>query len=170
MSSNKEELIKLLDGFDVETLTEAGIEARFEKLESEGLEATNGSVFRDLCNFRDSFRLLCHEERADVLPHMFSLIERAGDLEIGSGAPGPITHAIETPGAPYLHFLLASLSSHPTPSTLLMLNRWANGIEPNNELLLLLSEFEKAATHAKASELARREARSFLEYQKSRFP
>jgi len=58
------------------------------------------------------------------------LIERAGDLVLGSDAPGPISHAIETAGDLHLPLLLTSLQRHPTPASVLLLNRWANSLIP----------------------------------------
>lgn len=168
MSDAKENLIKLLNSFDVETLTEDGINARHEALESEGLESTIGNIYRDLYDIQDRFKLLSPEERVEVLPHMFDLIERAGDLHMGSGAPGPITHAIETTREFYLPFLFASIRRLPTHSSMLMVNRWANSLEKVEDLLPLLTELEKAAAHPKASATTREDARDYLNYQKSR--
>jgi hypothetical protein len=168
MSDSKDELIKLLAQFDVETLTEDGIDKRHEALESEGVESTIGNLYRDLYDIHDRFKLLSQVERVEVLPHMFDLVERAGDLDFGSGAPGPITHAIETTSEFYLPYLLASLRRLPTPSSALMVNRWANSLETVDQLLPFLVELEKAAAHPKASVTTREDAIGFIKHQKSR--
>ena len=149
-------------------MTEDGINARHEALESEGLESTIGNIYRDLYDIQDRFESLSPGERVEVLPHMFDLIERAGDLDIGSGSPGPITHAIETTSEFYLPFLFASLRRLPTPSTMLMVNRWANSLEKVDDLLPFLAELEKAAAHPKASVTTREDAMDYLNHQKSR--
>lgn len=168
MSNQKDEVIKLIDHFDVATLTEDGIGARHDALESEGLESTIGNVYRDLYDIQDRFELLSRGEQVEVLPHMFDLIERAGDLEMGLGAPGPITHAIEATSESYLSFLLASIRRLPTPSSVLMLNRWANSLETVDDLLPFLAELEKVAAHPKASVTTKQDAMDYLEHQMSR--
>jgi hypothetical protein len=169
MTNAKEHLIKLIDDLDVETLTEEGVIARHEALEAEGLESIIGNVYRDLYDIAARFTELPQDDRIDVLPHMFGLIERAGDLELGAGPPGPIVHAIETTEKAFFPFLLSSVVKLPTPTSVLMINRWANYTNTTADLLPLLATLENVATHPNASATTKKDALGYLNYQRSCF-
>ena len=92
---------------------------------------------------------------------VFRFMERLEACDLGS--PGPLVHALESIGG-YEDALFASLSRKPTPLTLWMLNRIINGAAGADKAELI-QKLQACADHDKASEMARQEARDFLEFQ-----
>jgi hypothetical protein len=120
-------------------------------------------------NGMDRVYLVCDElsQRDDPerwMPLLFSLMERLGDLDLGS--PGPIVHTLEQTGAAYRPLLAESVRRAPTPLTVWMVNRVLNENPDDRDFWIeLLSGVERTSG---ASQEAVDEARNFLAYQRSR--
>jgi len=117
----------------------------------------------------DRVYLVCDElsRRDDPelwMPLLFALMERLGDLDLGS--PGPIVHTLEQTGTAYRPLLAESVRRAPTPLTIWMVNRVLNeNPEAPDVWIGLLEGVERTPG---ASEEAVEEARNFLAFQRSR--
>jgi hypothetical protein len=116
----------------------------------------------------DRLAALCAEvvQRDDPqqwAPLLYSLMERLDEADLGS--PGPVVHTLEA-WSGYRPLLADSLRRKPAPLTVWMANRVLNGDPPDAaEWLELL---RSAVNHPVATAQARRDARSFVEYQAAR--
>jgi hypothetical protein len=112
-------------------------------------------IFTDFCSLPD---------RAQVMPAMFSLLERFPDAEFGS--PGPLVHELEgIPG--YEPMLRDSLSRQPTYHTVWMVNRILNASLPDDQRETWLSELRAAREHPLARDQTRNAVDDSLEHQMS---
>lgn len=100
--------------------------------------------------------------KREAIPAIFSFIEKFNDKELGS--PGPLVHFIEEEDD-YHDYLKSSLSRKPTGLTVWMVNRILNGLpeEEKNEWLISL---ESASKSEYADEVAKGEAKRYLEFQR----
>jgi hypothetical protein len=102
-------------------------------------------------------------EANEVIPEVFSFMERCPEADIGS--PGPLVHFVERFYPSYLEQLIASIERQPTHHTLWMLNRILNPNlqgEQRRRLIMVLRSVHK---HPKASASVKDEAAGFLAHQ-----
>jgi hypothetical protein len=108
----------------------------------------------------DGFRE--NQGRECVIPHMFSVLERFPEADLGS--PGPLVHELEAiPG--YERELKNSLARKPTDLTVWMANRILNAAATQEMRSAWLNELRLALRHPLATASARESAQEFLEYQ-----
>jgi len=91
-----------------------------------------------LYTITEGFDSLSEAEKERVIPHMFSVMERGWEADLGS--PGPMVHAIETLGVhAYLALLVESVRRRPMYLNLWMVNRILNVARDGDEHTMLLN-------------------------------
>src|SRR5689334_20949636 len=91
-----------------------------------------------LYTITEGFDSLSEAEKKRVIPHMFPVMERGWEADLGS--PGPMVHAIETLDVPaYLPLLVESVRRRPMYLNLWMLNRILNVTRDGDEHTILLN-------------------------------
>lgn len=108
---------------------------------------------------------LCDELRqgdgfVNAAPLLFQTMERLFDAELGM--PGPIVHTLEAM-PDYRPHLIESIHRRPTSLTVWMVNRILNSKPKDSSDWLNL--LRSVAEHSLACDIAKDEARDFLEYQ-----
>jgi hypothetical protein len=117
-----------------------------------------------LYELMDTWKQLPEKNKA-IVP-IFRLMEKYPHADFGT--PGPLVHALESPGTDYKDQLQLSLLRKPTPLTLWMYNRVMNA-EKNQAILEgHLARFKLFAKHPLADETTRMAGTSFVEYQQKR--
>jgi hypothetical protein len=97
-------------------------------------------------------------ERA--FPYVFRFFERYPDAELGM--PGPLVHWLERYYPRYVDELERSLKRKPTTYAVWMVHRVLNSAVPAEMKQRLLPMLENAVQHAKADDLAKEAAATFL--------
>ena len=88
-------------------------------------DPADAGTVHTLYTITEDFDSLSETEKKRVIPHMFRVMERGWEADLGS--PGPMVHAIETLGVPaYLELLVESVRRRPMYLNLWMLNRLLN--------------------------------------------
>lgn len=82
------------------------------------------------------------------------------------GSPGPLVHFMERfYRAGYEEEVLASVERRPTPHTIWMLNRLANGAKTSEQKATYVAALRAARTHSMTDEITRRDIEDFLKHQ-----
>lgn len=106
-------------------------------------------------------------DRAEAMPAIYALLERAPDGELGS--PGPLVHELEgIPG--FERLLAASLERQPAMRTVWMVNRLLNSELSERDRTKWLAELKRVLSHPKADADLREMAQEFLEDQEANDP
>ena len=100
--------------------------------------------------------------KRDAIPAIFNFMEESHDKELGS--PGPLVHFVEEKND-YHKALKESLMRKPTVLTLWMVNRIINGVS-ESEKLDWFSTLETVSSNESADDMAKAEAKRYLEYQR----
>ncbi|PTY01718.1 hypothetical protein DB347_25395 [Opitutaceae bacterium EW11] len=103
-------------------------------------------------------------EPAVVFPEFFALMERLSESELGT--PGPLVHTMEKYTGSYERLLAQSIIRRPVDLSVWMVNRVLNGGAGDRDAWMKL--LETASNHPDASELARDQAKHFIEFQSQR--
>jgi hypothetical protein len=86
----------------------------------------------------EGFDQLSEADKTRIVPHMFRVMERGWDADVGN--PGPMVHAIETLGIPaYVEQLTESVRRRPMYLNLWMVNRILNVTENGSERTALMT-------------------------------
>ena len=117
-----------------------------------------------LYELRDTWKQLPEKNKA-IVP-IFRLMEKYPHADFGS--PGPLVHALESPGTGYEDQLQHSLLRKPTPLTLWMYNRVMNAEKNRAILKAHLVRLKLFAKHPFTDETTRMAGTSFVEYQENR--
>jgi len=99
-----------------------------------------------------------------VVPELFAVMERFPDAELGT--PGPLVHTLES--LDYTRELVASIRRRPTPHGVWMVNRILNSDLAETDRQFYLDLLTSVTAHPHATESARDQAQSFIEFQASR--
>lgn len=95
-----------------------------------------------------------------VFPYVFRFFERYPDAELGM--PGPLVHFVERYYPRYVDELERSLKRKPTTYAVWMVHRVLNSAVPSDMKQRLLPMLESVLQHAKADDLAKEAATTFL--------
>jgi hypothetical protein len=116
-----------------------------------------------LYTITEGFDALSETEKKRVIPHMFRVMERGWEADLGS--PGPMVHAIETLGVPtYLALLTESVKSRPMYLNLWMVNRILNVTKDSAERATLLDLLRAVRDDPKWADVSE-QADDFLKHQ-----
>jgi len=97
-----------------------------------------------------------------AMQEMFAVMERLPESHLGS--PGPLVHCLEAMRA-YEEQLSASVLRAPVPLSIWMVNRILNSKLTPEKRRFYLDLLTSVATHPRASDSARAEAKHFMEFQ-----
>jgi hypothetical protein len=109
----------------------------------------------------DELTKLPEPERA--VRSLFDVIERMPESD--SGSPGSIVHTLEQMRGYYESELVESIKRTPTPLAIWMVNRILNGTRSPEQRQFYMDLLRLAVEHPTASDSARNQAKSFIEYQ-----
>jgi hypothetical protein len=121
----------------------------------------NADGIDQLYTLTNELMVLPEPERA--IPVMFRVIENLADSDLGS--PGPLVHTLERMRGRYEDELVASIKRKPTCLSIWMVNRLLNVVQTSEQRQAYLTLLGLAAKHHAASEQARQDAQSFIDYQ-----
>ncbi|MEX2214615.1 MAG: hypothetical protein WD768_10830 [Phycisphaeraceae bacterium] len=130
-------------------------------------DSTDAATVSALYGLTEEFDTLANEDKAQVIPAMFRLMERWPEADLGS--PGPLVHSIESLGVPmYEALLVESVRRQPMYLNLWMVNRILNTAPAGPRRTALLALLLDVRADPKWAGLPSDVATGFLKYPSER--